>query len=205
MADPPPPRNWDARYAEPEFAYGKEPNEFLAVVADRIPPGPVLCLAEGQGRNAVFLAARGHDVTAVDRSAVGLDRAGELATERGVTITAVEADLDSYTMCPDAWSGIVAIFAHLPQPLRSRVHRGAAAGLAPGGVFILEAYSPSQLAHDTGGPKDIALLPSLEELMADLTGLYLEIARECERDVVEGVYHTGRASVVQVLARKPTA
>ena len=69
---------WDARYADPEFAYGKEPNGFLASVAHRIPAGPVLCLAEGQGRNAVYLAALGHEVTAVDRSAVGLERAREL-------------------------------------------------------------------------------------------------------------------------------
>ncbi len=194
---------WDERYGAADFAYGKEPNEFLASVADRIPPGPVLCLAEGQGRNAVFLAKSGRVVTAVDRSAVGLVRAHELAKERGVTVKTVQADLAAYIIRPGAWSGIVAIFAHLPQPLRSRVYRSAAAGLAPGGAFILEAYTPAQIAHGTGGPKDPAMLPTLEELKANLAGLELEIARECERDVIEGKHHTGLSAVVQIVARKP--
>ncbi len=194
---------WDERYGAADFAYGKEPNEFLASVADRIPPGPVLCLAEGQGRNAVFLAQSGRVVTAVDRSAVGLMRAHELAKERGVTVKTVQADLAAYIIRPAAWSGIVAIFAHLPQPLRSRIYRSSAAGLAPGGVFILEAYTPAQIAHGTGGPKDAAMLPTLEELKADLSGLELEIARECERAVIEGKHHTGLSAVVQIVARKP--
>lgn len=194
---------WDERYAEPEFVYGKEPNEFLAGVVDRIPPGPVLCLAEGQGRNAVFLAQSGRTVTAVDRSSVGLVRAHELAKERGVTIKTVQADLAGYTIRPGAWSGIVSVFMHLPKPLRTRVYRGAAAGLAPGGVFILEAYSPRQLALGTGGPKDASVLPELHELEESLAGLELEIARETEREVVEGKYHRGRSAVIQILARKP--
>lgn len=193
---------WDARYADPEFAYGKEPNGFLASVAHRIPAGPVLCLAEGQGRNAVYLAALGHEVTAVDRSAVGLERARELAAERGVRVTTVQADLAEYSIAEGAWAGIVAIFMHLPQPLRSRVYRAAAAGLRAGGVLVLEAYRPAQLALDTGGPKDVAVLPTLAEITADLRGLTLEIGREIERDVVEGKYHRGRAAVVDVLAHK---
>lgn len=196
---------WDARYAEPEFVYGKEPNDFLVSVAARIPPGPVLCLAEGQGRNAVYLATLGHEVTAVDRSGVGLARARELAQERGVRITTIEADLGQYTIAPGAWAGIVAIFMHLPKPLRSRVYRGAAAGLRPGGAFVIEAYRPEQIAFGTGGPKDATLLPDLPELTAELSVLTMEVGREVERDIAEGSYHLGRSAVVQVLARRPAS
>lgn len=194
--------DFDARYAEPELAYGDQPNEFLASVAALIPDGPVLCLAEGQGRNAVFLAGRGHAVTAVDRSAVGLARASALAAERRVAVTTQVADLAELAIEPGAWAGIVSIFGHLPQPLRSRVHRAAARGLRPGGVFVLEAYRPAQLTFGTGGPRDVAMLPTLDELQADLEGLELEIGREIERDVIEGRFHTGRAAVVQIVARR---
>ena len=196
---------WDARYAEPEFVYGKEPNDFLVSVADRIPPGPVLCLAEGQGRNAVYLATLGHEVTAVDRSAVGLARARELAQERGVRLTTIEADLAQYAIAPGAWAGVVAIFMHLPKPLRSRVYRGAAAGLRPGGALVIEAYRPEQIAFGTGGPKDAALLPDLAELTVELSGLTMEVGREVERDIAEGSHHLGRSAVVQVLARRPAS
>lgn len=194
---------WNERYATPEHFYGTEPNSFLASVAAQIPPGPVLCIAEGEGRNAVFLATLGHAVTAVDQSAVGLAKARDLADVRGVALTTVVADLAGYPIDLGAWSGIVSIFAHLPQPLRRNLHADAVRGLAPGGVFVLEAYTPAQLAFGTGGPKDPALLMRLEDLRHELAGLALVVAQETERDVREGTGHTGRASVVQVLGRKP--
>ena len=193
---------WERRYSESAYAYGTKPNGFLVEVADRIPPGPVLCLAEGEGRNAVWLAGRGHAVTAVDAAAAGLDKAEALAHARAVHIETVAADLASFTIEPKAWSGIVAIFAHLPPLLRRSVHRAAALGLSSGGVFVLEAFTPRQLAFGTGGPQKPELLYTLAELRNDLTGLDLEVGRELERDVVEGRYHTGRAAVVQVLARR---
>jgi len=193
---------WERRYSEPAYAYGTEPNGFLVEVADRILPGPVLCLAEGEGRNAVWLAGRGHAVTAVDASAAGIAKAAELARTRGVRIDTVAADLALFTISPESWSGIVAIFAHLPPPLRRAVHRAAAAGLAPGGVFVLEAFTPRQLEFGTGGPQKRELLYTLDDLREDLAGLDLEIGRELERNVVEGSYHTGRAALVQVLARR---
>jgi hypothetical protein len=199
----PSPRDfWESRYAEPAYAYGTEPNAFLVAVADRIPPGPVLCLAEGEGRNAVWLAGQGRAVTAIDSSPTGLAKAAALAASRGVGIETVAADLAAYAIRPGAWAGIVAIFAHLPPALRRAVHRAAAAGLAPGGAFVLEAFTPRQLAFGTGGPRTPELLYTLDDLREDLTGLTLEIGRELERDVVEGAYHTGRAAVVQVLARR---
>ena len=194
---------WDERYSEPGFAYGSEPNDFLVSVAGRIPAGPVLCLAEGEGRNGVFLATRGHTVTAVDASAVGLEKAAELARERGVTLTTRVSDLADYVIEPGAWAGIVRIWCHLPAPLREQVHRAVVAGLRPGGVLVLEAYTPRQLAFGTGGPKATELLYTLELLQRDLDGLEWLHAVELERDVHEGKYHTGASAVVQVLGRKP--
>ena len=195
--------DWDARFAEPGYAYGSAPNDFVVSCADRIPAGPVLCLAEGQGRNAVWLAGQGHAVVAVDRSAVGTARARELARERGVRVDFVVHDLETYAVAEGAWSAIVITFAHLPPALRERVHRAAARGLRPGGVFILEAYAPGQPAFGTGGPREPELLMSVETLRRELEGLEFLVARETEREVVEGRYHTGRAAVVQVLARRP--
>ena len=201
-APAPGPEFWERRYAEPAYAYGTEPNAFLVEVADRIPPGPILCLAEGEGRNAVWLAGRGHAVTAVDASPAGLAKAEALARARGVRVETVAADLSAFPIAPGAWSGIVAVFAHLPPVTRRRIHRAAAAGLAPGGAFVLEAFTPLQLSFTTGGPRNEELLYTLEMLREDLAGLEAEIAREVEREVLEGVYHTGRAAVVQVLARR---
>ena len=196
------PALWAQRYAADEYFYGEEPNGFLAAQAHLIPPGPVLCLAEGEGRNAVFLAGRGHAVTAVDSSAAGLAKARRLADTRRVTLTTTVADLAAFTITPGHWSGIIAIFAHLPADLRRKTFAAAVTGLTPGGVFVLEAYTPAQLAFSTGGPKDPALLMRLAELRSELAGLTFEVGQEIERDVIEGRGHTGRAAVVQIVARK---
>lgn len=193
---------WDTRYGTTDFVFGTDPNDFLRDVAGQIQSGPVLCLAEGEGRNAVFLAGRGHAVTAVDQSAIGLAKAQALAAARGVTLTTAVADLSTYGIAPGAWSGIVAIFMHLPPALRRDLLARATAGLQPGGVFVMEAYTPAQLAFGTGGPKDPALLPTLAQLRGELPGLEFVVGREVERDVVEGSGHTGRAAVVQVVARR---
>jgi len=194
---------WDERYSAPAYAYGTEPNDFLRSVADRIPPGPVLCLAEGQGRNAVHLASLGHEVLAVDQSPVGLKRALELAAARGVTIATEVADLSTFQIAPGTWAGIVAIFAHLPPALRARVFAAAVDGLAPGGAFVLEAYTPKQLEYGTGGPRDVSLLMSLAVLRGELAGLRIEHGVETEREIHEGEHHRGRSAVVQLLAFKP--
>ncbi len=194
---------WDTRYSSADFCYGTEPNAFVVECAAQIPPGPVLCLGEGEGRNAAFLATRGHPVTAVDQSAVGLAKARQLAAHRGTTLTTVLSDLAAYPIAPGAWSAIVATFVHLPPPLRAEIHRAAAAGLCPGGVIVLEAYTPEQLRHRTGGPvNNPELLMTLEALRAEFSSLELIIARELEREVREGTGHTGRGAVVQILARR---
>jgi len=193
---------WDERYASPAYAYGTKPNDFVAAMAPRLPAGPVLCLAEGEGRNAVHLARLGHAVTAVDQSAVGLVKAARLAAAQGVALTTITTDLANYVIEPGAWAGIVATWAHLPPPLRRAVHAQVFAGLRAGGAFILEAYTPAQLAFGTGGPKDPALCMTLAALREELAGLDFEVGRECERQVIEGAHHTGRGAVVQVFARR---
>lgn len=194
---------WDERYGADEYAFGEEPNEFLVEHAAALPAGPVLCLAEGEGRNAVFLAGRGHAVTGVDLSPVGLRKAAALAARRGVSLETVVADLEVFPIEPGAWSGVVSIFAHLPSAVRRGLHRRVVDGLAPGGVFLLEHYNPGQLGRGTGGPSDVDMLPTVATLREELDGLVFEHAEELVREVVEGPYHTGEAAVVQVVARKP--
>ena len=205
----PPPEFWDARYAEPALAYGDAPNDFLASVAPRLPArGRVLCLAAGQGRNAVWLAAQGHAVTAVDLSSVGLARARELAAARGVAVETVAADLAAYDPGREAWDAVVSVFAHVPSAVRVPLHRRVVAALRPGGALVLEAYTPEQTRRDTGGPSGDAAVDitmTAEGLRRELVGLDIELLAETEREVVEGPYHTGAAVVVQALAWKPRA
>jgi SAM-dependent methyltransferase len=195
--------SWDEKYGAPGHYYGTEPNDFLREHCAVIPAGgTVLCLAEGEGRNAVFLAQQGYRVVAVDQSPVGLRKAEALATERGVEIETVVADLADFRIAPDHWDGIVSIWCHLPQPLRAAVHGKVAAGLKVGGAFLLEAYTPAQLGYGTGGPKTADLLPTLADLRAELVGLDLVHAVEREREVHEGQGHFGLSAVVDIVAVK---
>lgn len=193
---------WDERFAGEAYTYGTEPNAFLRDNAERLPAGRVLSLAEGEGRNAAFLAGRGHAVTAVDLSAVGLAKARRLAAARGVAVETVQADLTDFTIEPEAWDGIVSFFCHLPAAARARLHAGVVAGLRPGGVFLLEAYAPRQIEFDSGGPRQADLLMPVDDLRRELAGLDFLVARECLREVVEGDRHTGLGAVVQICAVK---
>jgi SAM-dependent methyltransferase len=194
---------WDQRYATEDYVYGTRPNDFLAeVVGGMDQSGRALCLAEGEGRNAVFLAERGFEVHAVDASRVGLAKAEALARQRGVRIVSEVADLAGYRIEAESWDLIVSIFCHLPAAVRRALHREVVAGLRPGGRFVLEAYAPRQLDFGTGGPPDAALMMTLEELRTELHGLHLEHGCELEREVHEGRLHTGRGAVVQIVARK---
>jgi len=136
---------WNERYAESEYAYGKEPNEFLVAEHHRIKPGRVLCLAEGEGRNSAFLASKGFTVTAVDQSKQGLEKTKALGRELGVGIATIEADLDNFEIAPSYWDSIVSISAHLPPSIRKKVHRQVVSGIKPGGILILEAYTKKHL------------------------------------------------------------
>lgn len=194
--------HWNARYSESGFAYGVEPNDFLKSAFFWIPKGAVLMLGDGEGRNGVFLATQGYDVTSVDWSSVGLEKAQRLAKEKQATLKTALCDLEHFHIEPNQWDGIVSIFCHLPSALRKKAHQQAVQGLKRGGTFLLEAYSPKQLRFGTGGPKQEELLMNLDDVLEEITGLSVELAREIERDVVEGKYHTGRASVIQIIARK---
>lgn len=193
---------WNQRYATSDFVFGSEPNDFLREQAPNFTKGPVLCLGEGEGRNAVHLASLGHAVLAVDQSGTGLAKARTLAALRGLELSTQEIDLADFELTPAHWAGIVSILLHLPPSLRAALHRKVVAGLRVGGLYVLEAYTPAQLAFSTGGPRDPALLPSLSCLVTELEGLELLVAHELERVVIEGSGHTGRAAVVQILARK---
>lgn len=190
---------WDERYRAAEYAYGVEVNDFLRAEAEHIRSGPVLCLAEGEGRNAVFLALRGHAVSAVDFSAEGLRKAQRLAHERGVQLELIEADLATFDLGTERWSAIVSIFAHTPPEIRRRVHAAIPHALRPGGALVLEAYRPEQLALGTGGPRDATWMPTLADLRAELGGLDLVVARESDREVHEGRFHAGPSATVQLV------
>jgi SAM-dependent methyltransferase len=197
-------QRWNERYSEPGFAYGTEPNDFLASVAGRLPPGPVLTIGEGEGRNAVFLASLGHEVVAVDQSEIGLAKTRQRADERGVPVQTQQADLRNYPIQPGAWAGIVSIFCHLPPSIRIPLYAAVVRGLRPGGIFILEAYTPRQCGRGTGGPSSPEMMVSLDNLTDELVGLEFLHAQELEREVREGTYHTGLALVVQLVARRRT-
>lgn len=196
---------WDTRYDTDHYLYGTAPNDFLAEHYRRLPEhGRVLCLADGEGRNSVFLASQGFDVTAVDQSAVGLAKAARLAEKQGVTITMIQADLAEWRPGTEDWDAIVAIFCHLPPATRRRVHDQIPAALKPGGVLLLEAYTPAQLAFSTGGPPDADLMLSAELLEEELPSMTFERLVETEREVIEGSGHTGTGAVVQAIARRTT-
>lgn len=193
---------WDDRYDGEEFFFGTEPNDFLTEVAPRLPGGRTLCIADGEGRNSVFLAEAGHRVTAMDASVVGMGKAGALAAERGVELATVVADLREFDFGHGRWDAIVSIFCHMPPDLRRDVHARAVQGLAPGGAFVLEAYTPDQLAYRTGGPPVAELLMTEADLRADLAGLSFEVLTGRLRTVREGRGHDGPSAVVQVLGWK---
>ncbi|MDC7698217.1 class I SAM-dependent methyltransferase [Vogesella indigofera] len=195
---------WNTRFAVSEFIYGEAPNDFLREQASRLAPGSrVLSLGEGEGRNALFLAKQGHALTAVDASHEGLAKVLARAAAAGVDITAVLADLARFEPGVAQFDAVVSVFCHLPSALRRTVMTRAMAALKPGGLLIMEGYTPRQLAFGTGGPKDADMLLEAEIVRGELVGLELLHFVELEREVIEGSYHTGTASVLQVVARKP--
>ena len=192
---------WDERYNADEYLYGTEANSFLVKNADLL-QGPVLSLSEGEGRNAVFLATRGLSVLGVDCSEVGLAKAQSLAKSRGVVIETAVADLAEFQPKENHFGTVVSISAHLPSTIRHKLYPLIEKALKPDGIFLLEAYSESQLSKNTGGPKDIDMLMTVAKLRQELPNLKPILALEIERKVSEGKGHTGMASVVQYIAKK---
>ncbi|MFI4874464.1 MAG: class I SAM-dependent methyltransferase [Blastopirellula sp. JB062] len=193
--------DWNARFSETEFAYGTQPNSFLAQQGNLL-IDPVLSIAEGEGRNAVFLASLGLQVHAVDSSEVGLAKAAKLAASSNVTITTEVADLKDFVPEPNAYGGVVSIYAHLPSSIRATLYPLLAQALKPGGIMILEAYSENQLGRGTGGPSDLDLLMTCGKIEQHLAELDTILLHETEREVIEGKYHTGMACVIQYVGKK---
>jgi len=202
---PNPAELWENRYgASPEYVYGTEPNTFLADTISETSPEPsdILCIADGEGRNGVYLASLGHRVTSVDITEAGMAKARALAAERGVQLTTIVADLAEFEFEPARWDIVVSIFAHTPPPIRARVHGSMATTLRPGGMLILEAYTPDQVGRGTGGPPNPQLTMTLDGLRQELTGMTFTHGEEKIRSVVEGPGHTGDGAVVQVIATR---
>jgi len=194
---------WDKRYDVEEYVYGEDPNTFLEENHSVLPVGRILCLAEGEGRNAVFLARQGYEVTAVDSSSVGLTKGRRLAERHGVEVSWVHADLAEFEIGHDRWEGIVSIFCHLPPELRHRVHAQIVPGLRPGGVLLPEGFTVDQLELGTGGPPVAELMLSQDIVQNGLSGLEFDHLEEMRRDISEGTNHLGISAVVQAIATRP--
>lgn len=196
---------WDHNFSVPGFKYGTAPNAFLAEQANRIAAGSeVLVPGDGEGRNSVWLAQQGHHATAMDASSVGLQKANALAAERGVTLQTVLGDLADWAPPLASVDAVALIYVHLPPAIRQQAHRRIAAALRPGGCLILECFHPSQLAHNSGGPKDAAMLYTPAMLSADFAGLLeADMAWDGETVLNEGPGHQGLAHVTRWIGRAP--
>lgn len=193
--------NWNDRYSDEEYVYGTEPNLFLAEYSDML-SSPVLSVAEGEGRNAVFLASRGLMVHGVDGSDVGLAKAQALASKKGVTIQTEVADLLQFKPAENTYGSVISIFAHLPSTIRKRLHPMLENSLHKGGILLLEAYSEEQLGYETGGPSDLDMLMTQSKIRQEFPNCEPILLRKIERDICEGKFHTGVASVIQFIGRK---
>jgi 2-polyprenyl-3-methyl-5-hydroxy-6-metoxy-1,4-benzoquinol methylase len=192
---------WNERYGNAAFAYGKTANDFLQTQEFKT-GSKILCLAEGEGRNGVFLAKQGHKVTCIDYSESGIKKMQELAVENEVELTTICADLNDVQLEPNAWDSIIIIFGHFPSNLRKHVHSQVFNSLKPNGKLILEAYHKDQVQYKTGGPMTTDLLYSEEEMNADFNAFAnLKIQKEM-REVHEGEFHFGKAAVIQVIGIK---
>jgi len=190
---------WDQRFAEPGFKYGTEPNAFVQQQAAHLAPGSrVLLPGDGEGRNGVWLAQQGHHVTSVDLSAVGLKKASELAAKRGVTLTTERVDLAHWVPPPGSFDAVLIVFTHLPESFRRDAHRRLAQGLKPGGRLVVEAFHPEQMRYSSGGPRDVTMLYSAEQLSDDFAGLLVpEHVWHGEVTLSEGPGHQGLAVVTR--------
>lgn len=195
---------WDERYSSDGYVYGREPNDFLTSMVSAIPDGgSVLCIADGEGRNGVFLALQGFRVASFDLSTRGVAKARRLAVEAGVELDAQVGDLAEVDLGTDRWDAIVSVFAHMPPQIRRALHLRVAKALKPGGLLVLEAYTPDQVGRGTGGPPVAELTMTLDGLRGELGDLSEEHGVELVRQVHEGPGHTGDGAVVQFVARRP--
>jgi 2-polyprenyl-3-methyl-5-hydroxy-6-metoxy-1,4-benzoquinol methylase len=190
--------HWDERYGTEELIWKAEPNRFLVEELDALPPGRALDVACGEGRNAVWLASKGWRVTGADFSRAGLAKAQRLATDRGVEVTWVEADVVEWRPPTASFDLVVVMYLHLLAEQRRQALAHAAAALAPGGVLLVVGHDTSNLLKGTGGPQDPAVLFGPDEIVQDLSGLQIERAEQVKRTVVTDA---GEATAIDALVR----
>ena len=196
---------WQERYSTSDYRFGREPNEFLLRCRPLLPrSGRALAIADGEGRNGVWLAQQGLDVLSIDFSPAGQAKARALAAEHKVAIAFVEADVHAWPYPADAFDVVVEIFTQFSAPAnRARKWAGMRRALKSGGLLIVQGYTPKQLYYGTGGPKQIEHLYTrdmLERAFGDLADV--EIVEE-ERELNEGTGHSGMSAIIGLTARKP--
>ena len=201
---------WDDRYREDEFAYGEQPNNYLKEQMEKLNVGSILFPAEGEGRNAVFAAKLGWNVSAFDISSEGKRKALSLAAKNNVTIDYQVGELPNLNYTAGQFDAIALIYAHFPAAIKSQIHRTLDQYLRQGGIIIFEAFSKKHLEYlakneKMGGPKDIGSLFSIEEIKADFPDYDALELDETEIDLNEGLYHVGQGSVIRFVGRKTTS
>ena len=159
---------WESRYAEDGFAYGTDPNTYLASFANVFQKGSrVLVIGDGEGRNGVWLAQQGCEVVSVDQSQVGLEKAEKLAAEKNVKIETICADLTRWDWPESEFDVVVIIYVHFPPDIREQLHHHVVAALKTGGQLIMESFTPEQLNYDSGGPPVLEMLYTAEMMQND--------------------------------------
>jgi SAM-dependent methyltransferase len=194
---------WDERYSSIEFVYGTEPNNFFKDELDKLKTGNILLLGEGEGRNAVYAAVKGWNVDAVDFSIIAKEKALKLAEEKSVRINYEIADLSEYKPISNYYDSAAIIFLHLNPKIRIDVHSKVADSLKPGGTLILEVYEKEQLGKDSGGPQNIDMLYSNEELKNDFNNMKIIGLEKKIINLNESKQHEGEAVVLRLIALKP--
>ena len=195
---------WNQRFAGAGHLFGTEPNAYLRDHAARLKPGArVLCVADGEGRNSVWLARRGMQVDAFDIAEVGVAKARRFAAAAGVTVNFEVADCDGWRWPRGAYDAVVAIFVQFADPaMRERLFARMIDALAPGGLLVLQGYTQKQLEYRTGGPPILSHLYTAALLRTAFAQLEIVELVEYEAELAEGSAHAGRSALVGMLARK---
>ncbi len=198
---------WNDRYSKEEFAYGEQPNNYLKEQLQNLTPGTILFAAEGEGRNAVFAAKLGWAVSAFDISTEGKNKALKLAAANNVTIDYRVGELQNLNFTPGHFDAVALIYAHFPAAIKSDLHKALDQLLRKGGVVIFEAFSKNHLAYlakneRIGGPKEIEMLFSVEEIKSDFANYEVVELEEKEIELNEGVFHNGLGSVIRFVGIK---
>ena len=196
---------WNERFDKEEFIFGKEPNEYLVEKTKQYlkPQDKVLCIADGEGRNGVWLAKQGMQVVGFDASDIALAKAKQFAKDNQVEVEYSFSDTDSYAWHENTYDAVIGIFIQFADPaMRARIFQQAHKATKPGGLFILQGYTPKQLEYKTGGPSLIEHLYT-EELIRDLAKEFeiLELV-SYEQELSEGPRHTGMSAILGLVARK---